>query len=65
MNLFFSRPTENYENINGTMLSKIVWVMFLAQHCLPKVAKYCQKKLKVDDRVNYDMSLDDTGLTFV
>ena len=33
-----------YGNMNGTMLSQIVWVMFLAHHCLPKVAKKCQKK---------------------
>ena len=28
------------------MLSQIVWVMFLAQYCLPKVAKNCQEKAK-------------------
>ena len=30
--------------MNGTMLSQITYVMFLAHHCLPKVAKICQKK---------------------
>ena len=34
--------------MNGTMLSQIVWVKFLARHCLPKVAKNCQKKQKVN-----------------
>ena len=37
-----------YQNMNGTMLSKMVWNMFLAHHCLPKVAKNCQKKAKVE-----------------
>ena len=35
-----------YQNINGTMLSQIVWVMFLAHYCLQKVAKNCQEKAK-------------------
>ena len=30
--------------MNGTMLSQIVWVMFLAHHGLPKVAKNLSKK---------------------
>ena len=38
-----------YQNMNGTILSQIVWVMFLPHHCLPKVAKNCQKKAKVKD----------------
>ena len=25
-----------YQNMNGTLWSQIVWVMFLAHHCLPK-----------------------------
>ena len=33
-----------YGNMNGTMLSQIVWIMFLTHHCLPKIAK---KKPKV------------------
>ena len=36
-----------------TMLSQIVWVMFLAHHCSPKVANNCPKKPKVDFHVNY------------
>ena len=31
--------------MNRTMLSQIVWVMFFAHHCLPKVAKNCQKNV--------------------
>ena len=37
--------------MNGTLLSHIVWVMFLAHHCLPKVSRNCQKKAKVDFRI--------------
>ena len=44
--------------MNGTMLSQIVWIMFLAHHCLPKVPKNCQKKSKVDFRVNYSRGSD-------
>ena len=40
-----------YGNMNGTMLSQIVWVMFLDQVVgLPKVAKNCQKKPKPHQR---------------
>ena len=35
-----------YQNMNRTLLSEIIWVMFLAHHCLPKVAKNCQKSQK-------------------
>ena len=35
-----------YQNMNVTTLSQIVWVMFLAHHCLPKVAKKFQKEPK-------------------
>ena len=35
--------------------------MLLAQHCLSKVAKNCQKKPKVNFRVNYIMGSDNSG----
>ena len=35
-----------YQNINGTILSQIVWVIFFAHYCLPKVAKNYQQKSK-------------------
>ena len=37
-----------YQNMNGTMLSEIVWVMFFSPAFLSKVAKICQKNPKVD-----------------
>ena len=39
----------------------MVWVMYLAHHCLPKVAKSCQKKPKVNFCVNCNTGSDDTG----
>ena len=47
--------------MNGTMLSQIIWVMFLAHHCLPKIAKNCHKKPKVYFRINYYTGSDDFG----
>ena len=35
-----------YQNMNGTVLSQIAWFMFLAHHCLTKIAKNCQKSQK-------------------
>ena len=53
-----------YQNMNGTMLSQIVWNMFLANHCLPKVDKNCQKKKKGNYRVyctgSDDIAVDDS-----
>ena len=46
--------------MNDTMLSQIVWFMFLPHHCLPKVAKNCKKGPKVDFCVNYFISSDDS-----
>ena len=43
------------------MLSQIVWVMRLAQHCLLKVAKNCQKKPKINFSGNYYTGSDKTG----
>ena len=37
--------------MNGALLSQIVWVMVLAQLCLPKVANNCQKKPKFNIRI--------------
>ena len=37
--------------MNVTMLSQMVWAMFLDHHCLPKAAKNCQKMPKVDFQV--------------
>ena len=45
----------------STMLSQIVWVMFLAHNCLPKVAKNCQKKPRVHLFVNQYMGSNDSG----
>lgn len=50
-NLFFSRTTWGIETWNGTMLSQVVWDMFLAHHCISKVAKNCQKQPKAYFRV--------------
>ena len=47
--------------MNSTMLSQIVWVMFLVHHSLPKVAKNCQKNIIVDFLENYYAGSDDTG----
>ena len=47
--------------MNGTMLSQIVWAMFVARHCMTKVAKNCEKKPKSDFHVIYYTGSDDSG----
>ena len=48
--------------MNGTMLSQIVWAMFLSHPCLPNSSQKLSKKApNVDFRVNYNTDLDNAG----
>ena len=47
--------------MNGTMLSQIVLVMFLAHNCLLNVAKNCQKESYFNFHVNCYTGSDDLG----
>ena len=44
-----------------TCCHKLSGIMFLAHHCLAKVAKTCQKKSNVNFHINYNTDLDNLG----